>query len=95
MPDRAVLRGLLAEPRRGNTVETFTILTTKANHAMCALQQRHSVILAPDAFELRLAREYVRHGPAPEDPLSMHPVGHHAYDRRADESDCAAVDAVA
>ena len=90
VPEGAALRGSLAERRPGDAVETFTILTTEANDTVRALHHRMPVILPTEAFELWLAGEAVRLGPAPEDLLVMHRVGRRVNNPRDDDPECVA-----
>ena len=88
VPEGTVLRGSLAERRPGELVETFTILTTEANHTMRTLHHRMPVMLAPETFECWLAGNDVPLGPAPENVLMMHPVGRHVNSPRNDDPEC-------
>ena len=95
VPEGAALRGSLSERRPGHAVETFTILTTEANDTMRALHHRMPVILPKEEFELWLAGEAVRLGPAPEDLLVMHRVGRRVNNARDDDPECVAALAAA
>ena len=77
-----------AERWPGELVETFTILTTEANHTMRALHHRMPVMVAPESFECWLVGVDVPLGPAPENVLVMHPVGRRVNSPRNDDPEC-------
>ena len=86
----AALRGSLAERSPGDTVETFTVLTTEANETVRAVHHRMPVILAPEAFEAWLSGADVPLGPGPENVLKMHPVSPRVNHPRHDDAECVA-----
>ena len=90
LPEGPTLRGSLSERRAGDTVETFTILTTEANRVMRTLRHRMPVILAPEAADAWLAGDDVALGPAPEDLLVMHRVSTRMNRARHDDAGCVA-----
>lgn len=90
VPEGAVLRGSLAERSPGDTVETFTVLTTEANETVRAVHHRMPVILAPEAFEPWLSGADVALGPGPEHQLEMYPVSLRVNHPRHDDAECVA-----
>lgn len=88
VPEGAKLRGSLADRRPGDVVETFAILTTRANGTMRTLHHRMPAILSPEAFRPWLAGEDVELGPAAGDLLVMHRVGRAVNDPRRDGPEC-------
>lgn len=64
----------------GETVDTFTVITTEANEAMRSLHDRMPVILLPDDYDQWLTKttepDLVRQllVPCPDEMLQMHPV---------------------
>ena len=88
VPEGTALRGSLAEHRRGDVVETFTILTTEASATMRALHHRMPVILPEEDYEHWLSGANVRLGPAPQHWLTMHRVGLRVNNPRNDEPEC-------
>ena len=88
VPEGVALPGPLAERRPGEALETFTILTTRANATMRALHPRMPVILAPEAFTPWLSGGKVALGPAPEARLAMYPVDARVNSPRVDDPGC-------
>ena len=74
VPEGIVLTGSLSACRPGDSVETFTILTTAAHEAVAALHHRMPVILPPDAFDPWLAGESVPLDPYAPPALTVRPV---------------------
>ena len=66
--------GSLFGPAPGDTVETFTILTTAANGIVAPVHGRMPVILPPGAWDPWLAGEAVPLVPFPADAMTAHPV---------------------
>ena len=69
------------DPSGGEAVETFTILTTRANGFIAKLHERMPVIVEPGRFESWLQGGEIDEGsraaifePAPDDLLTMHAV---------------------
>ncbi|MDE0050393.1 MAG: SOS response-associated peptidase [Rhodospirillales bacterium] len=74
VPAGAALTGSLAERSPGDTVGTFTILTTAANETVTPVHGRMPVILPEDAYGPWLAGEEVPLAPYPADAMTAHPV---------------------
>ena len=74
VPAGAALTGSLAERSPGDTVETFTILTTAANETVTPVHGRMPVILPEDAYGPWLAGKDVPLAPYPADAMTAHPV---------------------
>ena len=90
VPEGAALPGSLAAYRAGDAVETFTILTTRANAALSRLHHRMPVVLAPEAFGPWLAGRGVALDPAPDDLLVAHRVSAQVNSPRHDDPSCVA-----
>ena len=88
IPEDAPLRGVLAEHRPGDAVETFTILTTRASAALRPLHHRMPVVLPPEAFDAWLSGGEVALGPAPDDLLDALRVGTRVNSPRYDDPAC-------
>ena len=88
VPDGARLSASLAEYGPGDTLETFTVLTTEANAAMRPLHHRMPVILPPEAFGAWLSGGEVALGPAPDGLLAMHAVNPRVNSPRHDDPEC-------
>ena len=58
----------------GDTIETFTILTTAANATLTPIHHRMPVILSPGAFETWLSGGNVALDPTPETLLAVYQV---------------------
>ena len=84
------LRGSLAEYRMGDTIETFTILTTAANATLTPIHHRMPVILSPGAFETWLSGGNVALDPTPETLLAVYPVSTRVNSPRHDDPECIA-----
>ena len=87
-PEGLELRGLLAERRPGEIVETFTILTVEANETVRPVHGRMPAILAPVTFGPWLGGEAVPLGPAPEELLTGFPVSTRVNSARHDDPEC-------
>ncbi len=74
VPDGLTLTGTLADRRAGDVLETFTILTTRANEDIVHLHTRMPVILAPDTYGSWLAGHEVPLDPVPTGTMTFHPV---------------------
>ena len=74
VPEGTVLKGSLAEFAPGDSIETFTILTTAANEAVAPVHDRMPVILPPALFDSWLAGDDMALGPCPPEPMSVRPV---------------------
>ena len=83
-------RGSLAEYRMGDTIETFTILSTAANATLTPIHHRMPVILSPGAFETWLSGGNVALDPTPETLLAVHPVSTRVNSPRHDDPECIA-----
>ena len=80
----------LAEYRMGDTIETFTILTTDGNATLTPIHHRMPVILSPGAFETWLSGGNVALDPTPETLLAVHPVSTRVNSPRHDDPECIA-----
>ncbi|MCA9285397.1 MAG: SOS response-associated peptidase [Phycisphaerales bacterium] len=81
----------------GETLDSFTILTTEANALMRPLHDRMPVLLAPEAYERWLDPAQQESAdatallvPAPEKVLAAHKVSTHVNSPRNDDSACCA-----
>jgi len=88
------------QDKDGETIESFTILTTAPNELMRSLHDRMPVILGREAYDLWLDpsmqdAERLRPllVPFPDDPLTAHPVSTRVNNVRFDDPSC--IDAVA
>jgi putative SOS response-associated peptidase YedK len=78
-------------PPEGDPVESFAILTTRANALLAQLHDRMPVVLAPDAWSAWLdpatppARLAALLAPAPEESLVMHEVDRRVGNVRVDD----------
>lgn len=82
-------------PGIDQTLETFTIITTKANSVVAQVHDRMPVILAPDhyhwwlqpdRFELQFLKTLLR--PYPAEDMASHRVNHFVNDARFDGPAC-------
>ena len=74
VPAGAALTGSLADRSPGDTVETFTILTTASNETVTPVHGRMPVILPAEAYGPWLAGDEVPLAPYPADAMTAHPV---------------------
>ena len=74
IPEGPALTGSLAERSPGDTIETFTILTTAANGTVAPIHGRMPVILPLDAYGPWLAGEDVPLAPYLAEDMTAHPV---------------------
>ena len=88
VPAGTALTGSLAERSPGDTVETFTILTTAANETVAPVHGRMPVILPPEACGPWLAGEDVPLIPYPADAMTAHPVSTHVNRPANDDPRC-------
>jgi putative SOS response-associated peptidase YedK len=76
----------------GETVETYTIITTDANRKLAALHERMPVILAPGSYDAWLAgaagTELLR--PCPDEAIEFFPVSRRVNNVRNDDAECMA-----
>ncbi len=88
VPEGLTLTGNLADKRPGDTIESFTILTTAANEALAPIHDRMPVILAPDAFDAWLAGDAMPLGPYSSERMTAYPVSTHVNSPRNDDARC-------
>ena len=69
----------------GDTIETFTILSTAANATLTPIHHRMPVILSPGAFETWLSGGNVALDPTPETLLAVYPVSTRVNSPRHDD----------
>ena len=74
VPGGLALTGSLAELGPGDTLETCTILTTRANETVAPVHHRMPVILPPAAFDPWLGGDEVPLAPYPAAAMTAHPV---------------------
>ncbi len=80
--------GSFAGLRPGDSIETFTILTTAANAVVAPIHARMPVILAPEAFGPWLAGATVPLGLCPPETMTAWPVSAHVNRPANDDPRC-------
>lgn len=88
VPSGLSLTGSLAELDEGETLETCTILTTRANDDVARVHDRMPAILPPALFDSWLSGDGVTLDPWPADTMTLHPVSTRVNKAANDDPRC-------